>query len=150
MIMIELKDYCKSQNQEILLLKSALEQMNEMVIITEADLENFDPKIIYVNSSFLEITGYRKEEIIGKTPKILQGPETDRKMLQDLKRTLLNGHTFHGSTVNYKKDGTPYNVEWSIAPVKDRSGDITHWVSVQSDITAHVQTHKDLRKQNRK
>lgn len=143
--MIELEDYCRSQNQEILLLKSALEQMNEMVIITEADLDNFDPKIIYVNPSFMEITGYTKEEIIGKTPKILQGPESDRRMLDDLKRTLLNGHTFQGSTVNYKKDGTPYHVEWSIAPVKDESGEITHSVSVQRDITANVKTHKNLR-----
>ncbi len=148
--MTNLDNACGSIDEEVRILKSAIEQMTEMMIITHADLENFDPEIIYVNPAFLEVTGYEAEEVIGKTPKILQGPETNRELLKKLKKLLLDGDTFHGSTINYKKDGTPYHVEWNIAPVKNEEGEIKYWVSVQQDITKRKLAEKELERYTQK
>ncbi len=144
--MAGLTNVCESIDEELRLLKSAIEQMTEMAIITKADLDDFNPEIVYVNPAFLEVTGYTEEEVIGKTPKILQGPETNRELISELKELLLDGKTFHGSTINYKKDGTPYHVEWNIAPVRNEDGEIAHWVSVQQDVTERKKAEKQLKR----
>jgi PAS domain S-box-containing protein len=118
------------------LLQSAVEQTKEAVLITEGEpLEEPGPRITYVNPAFTEITGYTSEEVIGRTPRILQGPKTEPWVIQRLRRRLERGLRFEGEAINYRKDGTPYVNQWSIAPVKDDDGRITHWVSVQRDIT---------------
>lgn len=118
------------------LLQSAVEQAKEAVLITEAEpLKKPGPRITYVNPAFTEITGYESEEVIGKTPRILQGPETEPWVIQRLRRRLGQGRSFEGEAINYRKDGTPYVNQWSIAPVENDSGRITHWVSVQRDVT---------------
>lgn len=81
------------------------------------------------------MTGYSREEVIGKSPRILQGPKTDRKVLDELRRCLENGEPFFGETINYRKDGSEYYLEWHISPVRDAAGKITHFVSVQRDIS---------------
>lgn len=118
------------------LLQSAVDQTKEAVLITEAaPLEKPGPRITYVNPAFTKITGYESEEVIGRTPRILQGPDTEPWVLQRLRRCLEEGRRFEGEAINYRKDGTPYVNQWSIAPVKNEDGRITHWVSVQRDIT---------------
>jgi len=118
------------------LLQSAIEQTKEAVLITEGEpLEKPGPRITYVNPAFTEITGYTSEEIIGETPRILQGPETEPWVIERLRQRLKRGLRFEGEAINYRKDGTPYVNQWSIAPVEDDHGQITHWVSVQRDIT---------------
>ena len=105
-------------------------------MITEGEpLEKPGPRITYVNPAFTEITGYSSEDVIGRTPRILQGPETEPWVIERLRQRLKRGLRFEGEAINYRKDGTPYVNHWSIAPVKDDDGRITHWVSVQRDIT---------------
>ncbi|PSQ95853.1 MAG: hypothetical protein BRD55_09520 [Bacteroidetes bacterium SW_9_63_38] len=118
------------------LLQSAVNQTKEAVMITEGEpLDKPGPRITYVNPAFTEITGYEADDVIGKTPRILQGPKTEPWVLQRLRRRLEQGKRFEGEVINYKKDSTLYVNQWSIAPVKDDDGRITHWVSVQRDIT---------------
>jgi PAS domain S-box-containing protein len=118
------------------LLAEALEQADESVLITEAEpLSEPGPRIVYANSAFEEMTGYDRKEIVGKTPRILQGPDTDRKTLDSLRAALEAGQRWSGETVNYRKDGSTYAVEWNVAPVLDGDGTISHWVSVQRDVT---------------
>ena len=94
------------------------------------------PRIVYANPAFCEMTGYSATELLGQTPRILQGAQTSLEVLQTLRECLQANRFFRGSTVNYRKDGRPYTVEWNISPVKDEAGVTTHYVSVQQDISA--------------
>ncbi len=103
------------------------------IAITNTDFTNL--KFEYVNPAFLKLTGYSEEEIIGKSPKILQGKETFFESTQRLKEQCLKGEVFEGENINYKKDGTRYWVEWVVTPIKDEKGNITNYLSIQKDIS---------------
>ncbi len=113
----------------------AIETTNEMIIVTDAPEQIGDEDIVFVNKAFENVTQYSREEVLGKTPSFLQGPETDRDVIDDLVEKLSNGNRFEGETFNYKKDGTKYRVSWSIDPIRDEKDEITHFVAVQRDIT---------------
>ncbi len=117
------------------LFECAIEQVKEAVVITTPDLELPGPTIVYVNHAFTEMTGYSAEEVIGKTPRILQGKNTDRKVLDRLKEQLGRGEDFQGETFNYRKDGTEFILQWEITPIRDVRKEITHFVAVQRDMT---------------
>jgi PAS domain S-box-containing protein len=146
-----LKD-CAKDEQSLKLLESAFNELNkkaeslklleaairndyDSILITEMDLDNPGPKIVYVNQGFTKMTGYSREEAIGQTPRILHGPKTDRAVLDKLKYSLLNGRAFFGQTINYRKDGSEFVNQWDIHPLLDENGNITHWASYQHDIT---------------
>jgi diguanylate cyclase (GGDEF)-like protein/PAS domain S-box-containing protein len=122
--------------------RQAISQAYNAVLITTADLDPPGPEIVYVNPALCEQTGYTEDELIGQTPRILQGAATDRAVLERLRATLSQGKFFEGEAVNYRKDGTPYLVHWNISPVLDRDDRTTHYVSVQSDITERVQSER--------
>ncbi|MFX3470856.1 PAS domain-containing sensor histidine kinase [Leptospira borgpetersenii] len=113
-------------------------QISDSILVTDAQLEFPGPKIIFANPAFCKMTGYLKDELIGQTPRILQGPLTNRKTMRDLKRSLTQGKDFSGETINYKKDGSSYNVEWHISAIQDSSGKILCFISIQRDITEKV------------
>ncbi|MCA1772490.1 MAG: diguanylate cyclase [Halomonas sp.] len=117
------------------LLETAVEQSFNAVLITNASLECPGPTIVYVNHAMTQMTGYTREELIGKTPRLLQGEKTDRAMLARLRQALDAGEHFEAVTTNYGKDGRAYPVEWNISPVRSAMGDITHFISVQRDLT---------------
>lgn len=125
-----------NRDQEILQpLKSIVQGINEAAVVTSAELDEPGPRIVFANSAFTEMTGYTPEELTGKTPRILQGPKTDRSVLQQLRRNLLQGQPFHGETVNYRKDGTEYHVELHCIPICNESGGIMYFVSIQRHTT---------------
>lgn len=126
------------------LLESAIRNDYDAILITELSLEKPGPRIVYVNDGFCDMTGYSREEVIGKTPRILQGPKTDSNVLEKLKKRLREGKSFFGQTVNYRKDGSEFINQWDIHPLKDREGNITHWVSYQHDITDRKRAEKQL------
>lgn len=126
------------------LLESAVRSDYDSIIITELSLEKPGPRIVYVNDGFCEMTGYSKEEVIGKTPRILQGPKTDRDMLDKLKRRLKEGQSFFGQAINYRKDGSEFVNQWDIHPLTDKEGNVTHWVSYQHDITERKRVEEQL------
>ena len=139
---IRLEDAFKSQANEIALLKhqldlleSAIRNDYDSIIITELSLEKPGPKIVYVNDGFTRMTGYTKQEVLGKTPRILQGEKTDRSILERLKRRLIEGQAFFGHTINYRKDGSEFINQWDIHPLMNAQGEVTHWVSYQRDVT---------------
>ena len=107
------------------MLETAVEQAKEAVLITSARLDPPGPEILFVNPAFSEMTGYSQEEVLDKTPRILQGPKSDRAMLQRLREALSRGEPFSGETINYRKDGGEYYVEWDITPIRKSSGEIT-------------------------
>ncbi|MGA9537086.1 MAG: PAS domain-containing protein [Desulfobacterales bacterium] len=90
--------------------------------------------IVFVNQSFTDMTGYERDELIGQSPTILQGPKTDRDVLDRLRRDISEGKIFHGRAVNYRKDGSEFIMEWKIAPVRDENGEISHYLAIQRSI----------------
>ncbi len=118
--------------------KAAVEQSFNAVLITDANFEQGGPHIIYANQAFCYMTRYSASEILGRSPRMFQGEFTDKKVIAELRHCLKHNLYFHGSTVNYHKDGTPYYVEWSISPVRNHNGVVTHYVSVQQNITDHI------------
>ena len=115
------------------LLEHIFLQSTNVIAITNADFRNL--KFEYVNPAFLEMTGYAHNEIIGQSPYILQGPKTKRDMTNKLKEHCLKGEPFRGDNINYKKDGTTYDVGWTVSPIKDHTGKIINFLSIQKDIT---------------
>lgn len=128
------------------LLAAAVHSAYDSIMITNADAKN-GFKIVYVNSSFTRITGYSIEEVIGKTPKILQGPRTDKTVLSQMQNKLVNGEIFHGWAVNYRKDGSEFVNEWHVEPIKNKDGLITHFLSIQRDITERKRAEIELLEQ---
>jgi len=126
------------------LLESAIKNDYDSILITELNLDKPGPKIVYVNDGFTKMTGYNREEVIGKTPRILQGEKTDQHVLDRLRKRLIEGQAFFGHTVNYKKDGTEFVNQWDIHPLTNSEGEITHWVSYQRDITERQESSKVL------
>ncbi|MBN2826059.1 MAG: PAS domain S-box protein [Campylobacterales bacterium] len=124
--------------------KILFEHSFNSIAITDANLELPGPKFVYVNPAFTKKTGYTLEELQDKTPRILQGEETDRDLLKELKAKCQKGEFFQGSTINYRKDGTKYHVEWNISPIRNEKGEITHFISMQKDITKEVEYKKLL------
>ncbi len=126
------------------LLESAVAQAKEAVLITSAQLELPGPEILFVNPAFCEMTGYSQDELLGKTPRILQGLKSDRAMLQRLREALARGEAFSGETVNYRKDGSEYYVEWDITPVRAENGRIAYFLSIQRNVTARKVAEQQL------
>lgn len=117
------------------LITFALEQSYNAVVMTDANADNQGHRIIFANQAFLHMTGYSAEELLGQNPRILQGPETNHAVIDRLRQCLQEGIYFQGSTVNYRKDGRSYCVEWNISPVRNQAGEITHFISIQHDIS---------------
>ena len=125
-----------------------MRHVDEAVLITTTELDPPGPEIVYVNDGFCRMTGYTANEVIGRTPRILQGPKTDRAQLDRLRRLLSRGEPFDGrNVVNYRKDGSEYVLEWHIEPLRDEDGNITHWVSGQRDVTERAAMEARLRHQ---
>ena len=124
-----------SGGADLRLLRAAVEASGEAIIITSAEIDEPGPRIEYVNPAFTRMTGYEAQEVLGRSPRFLQGPETERAVLDQLRVALEAGETGQGETVNYRKDGSTYVVEWLITPVREADGRITHWVSAQRDVT---------------
>ncbi|NBB75182.1 MAG: PAS domain S-box protein, partial [Bacteroidetes bacterium] len=138
----------RERKEQLRLMSRAVEEATEAVIITGPALDAPGPRIEYVNPAFEQMTGYAAEEVIGQTPRILQGPATDRATLDDVRSCLEQGDAVPAKTaLNYRKDGTPYWVEWNITPVRGPDGTVQHWVSVQRDVTEQRQRQDALRQE---
>lgn len=140
----------KRTEERLRLLETAVNDATESVLITGSELHEPGPRIVYANPGFTAMTGYEPEEVMGKTPRLLQGPDTDPELLAELRRLLEQGESFFGETINYRKDGTPFINEWSISPVHNEAGHATHYVAVQRDITQRKQVERALRASEKK
>lgn len=118
---------------QLQLLQSAVEQLKDVVVITEADPDN--PVIVFVNRASYDVCGYTSEEMLGRTPSFLQGEKTDRVQLDAIRDALRNNQPFYTELLNYSKDGREYWIDINIVPVTDKQGNTTHYAAIERDIT---------------
>lgn len=119
-----------SSEDSLLLLRASADLSFNSMLVTGADR-----RIVYANPAFCNMTGYSLDELLGQNPKILQGPLTEQSVIDRMKAALNNSGSFNGSTINYRKNGRPYLVEWTISPVRGDSGEVRYFISIQKDIT---------------
>jgi PAS domain S-box-containing protein len=133
----------KKQAEQIRLLQSVVVNSNDAVVITEAEpTDEPGPRILYVNEAFSKITGYSAEEVLGKTPRILQGTKTSRTELDKVRQAISQWQSITVEVINYRKDGSEFWVEFSLVPVADKTGFYTHWIAVQRDVTERRRTEE--------
>lgn len=126
----------RRSQQHLMLLEGSIARLNDIVIITEAaPFGPPGPRIVFVNDAFERRTGYSREEVIGKSPRFLQGPDTQRPQLDRIRRALEQWERVRVDLVNYTKAGEPYWVDLDVSPVWDDARRLTHWVAVGRDIT---------------
>ncbi len=119
----------------------AVEASLDPVLITEAEpLDEPGPRILYANEAFTRETGYAAAEVMGRSPRFLQGRDTAPEARANIRRAMKAWRPIRQEILNYNKDGSPHLVELNIAPVADSTGWITHWISVQRDRTAERKT----------
>lgn len=136
----------KRQAEQVRLLQSVVLNSHDAVVITEAEpLDEPGPKILYVNEAFTRTTGYSLEEVFGKTPRLLQGPKTDRSVLNQVRMALNQWQPVTAEVINYRKDGSEFWVEFSLVPVANQTGRYTHWIAVQRDVTERKEIEQALR-----
>jgi PAS domain S-box-containing protein len=123
---------------------AVIEAAAESIMVTTTDLDAPGPSIVYVNSAFEKMTGWSREEVVGKSPRLLQGPNTDLRIFDDLRETLQGKQTWEGQTPNYRKDGSEFWMEWSIVPLQNEHGEVFQYVAIQRDISARKEAEQSL------
>ena len=121
------------------LLAAAIEQLVEGVVITDPE-----GRIEYVNSAFERITGYRAGEVVGRTPRVLNSGAHDRAFYASMWDTIAAGDVWSGHIVNRRKDGSTYEEEATISPVRDDGGRTVNYVKVMRDVTLEVALQKQV------
>ncbi len=134
----------KRAEGEMRKLLTAIEHSANMILITDVN-----GVIEYVNPKFTETTGYTKEEALGANPRILASKETPKEVHKELWDTILSGEVWRGIYRNQKKNGEGYLASTVITPVMDESGDITHFLAVQEDVTERQKMERELEKSQR-
>ena len=127
-----LVDALGSETGGLTMLKLLADNSFDSILVTDASARG---RIIYANKAFKKLTGHDPADVIGKDPRMLQGPGTDRKVIEKISGTLKAGGRFEGRAVNYKKDGTPFIMNWRMFPLKD-GGKIIAWVAIRREALA--------------
>lgn len=135
----------KESDKKILQLSRGIEQSPEMVIITDVE-----GNIEYANPKTCEVTGYTREELIGKNPRIFKSKQTPKKIYEKLWETILQGKTWKGELLNKRKNGELYWESEIIAPIINEFGDIINLIGIKEDITEKKKMREDLIKAKEK
>jgi PAS domain S-box-containing protein len=127
------------REQQTRLQTAALESAASSIVISDRS-----GKILWVNPAFTRLTGYAAEEVLDRNPRVLKSGVHDAAFYQDLWSTILRGETWHGEMVNRRKDGSLYDEEMTINPVRSRDETIDHFVAVKQDITERKRAQEEL------
>jgi PAS domain S-box-containing protein len=134
----------KTEEQRLKLLETVVTQTKDAVMITETEKSyRTVPKIVFVNPAFTKITGYKPNEVIGKTPSVFMSKNSIVKVLPQISAALKNKNTFQFESFNTNKSGEGYWVNFIMLPITNQEGEHSHWVSIQRDITAEKKQEKE-------
>ena len=106
-----------------------------------------DNPIVFCNVAFQELTGYGRDEIIGRNCRFLQGPDTDRDQVDHIREAIRDGHDISIDILNYRKDGSTFWNALYLSPVTDRNGDISYFFASQLDVTDRIEAQTAVREQ---
>jgi PAS domain S-box-containing protein len=120
-------------------LVTAIEQTAEEILITDTG-----GNIQYCNAAFLSITGYSRDEVIGRNPRFLKSGQHDSDYYDAVWKAILEGHVWTGQFINRKKNGSLYHTEGTIAPIYDEAGNLSGFVSARHDITDRLRLESEL------
>ena len=139
----------KKEEARLTLLESVVANATDAILITEVDSpKKSRPKIVYVNDALTKMTGYKKEEIIGKTPRILYGKKSDRKQLAHMHYCFKKSIACEIEIINYKKNGEEFWIHMTMAPVSDRKGQFIHFITIGRDVTERLKNIEAIKEQN--
>src|SRR5205823_1998462 len=129
------------------ILNSIALKLNDMVVITDdGTVDKTGRRIVYVNDAFTSRTGYARSEVVGKSPRLLQGPNTQANELARIRAAMAASQTVRAEMINYTKSGEEFWVEMEISPMADDNGQFSYWVSVERDITERKLSEQALRR----
>ena len=134
----------KRDEEQLRLLASAVRFADDSIFITNSLLDLPGPNIVFVNPAFTRMTGYSADEVIGQTPRLLYGPKTDRAVVERVRDSLIQGHVARGEAICYRKDGSEFYSEWHVEPIKNETGDATHYLTIQRDISERKKIEAEL------
>ncbi len=123
---------------------SILDHLSRGAIVTDAQLDPPGPTILYVNDTFLSFADWDRADLIGQTPRVLQGPLTDQTIVTDLRTELEEAGVWHGQTINYRKTGSTFIIEWSITPIRNGDGRVLGYVAIIDDVTERVRLGRSI------
>ena len=129
----------KAAEEERARLVTVIEQSAESIVVTDVK-----GRIQYVNPTFEKLTGYTAHEAVGQNPRILKSGKHDAEFYRKMWETLTRGDTWRGHLVNKRKDGSLFEEEATISPVRDESGNIVSYMGLKRDVTAQVLLEKQL------
>lgn len=124
-----------------------LDATDATVLITDARAE--DNPVVFASAAFERLTGYRRCDIVGRNPRLLQGGDCDQPALETLRTAIANRRSVVVTLRNYRKDGRPFWNELHLSPLFDERGDISHFIGVQHDVTARMEADLKLRRDHR-
>lgn len=134
----------KEEEQRLKLLETVITQSKDSIIITEPDSENCSiPKIIYTNPAFSIMSGYHSAEIIGQTPDIFRGQKSDEQEYVKLITAIKNKQESLIETISYKKNKEEYWVRFSMIPIYNIENEVSHWISIQRDVSEEKKHEKE-------
>lgn len=139
-----MEDAKREAEEKARLMEAAIVSAKDSVIITDADLSAEAPNIVYVNDAFVKMYGHAAEDVIGKPLSIIYGPDTSKKTMALMLESLKEGKAFSGELKNYTKDKVALWADLSIVPVKNDKDEITHFASIQRNITQRKAFEKEL------
>jgi PAS domain S-box-containing protein len=135
------------EQERLRLMESVILNTNDSILITEAEPYDLPgPRILFVNKAFTEMTGYSAEEVIGKTPRILQNEDTDRKELDKLYSSLKKWESCEVTVSNSRKNGEKFWLNMQITPIANEKGWFTHWIAVERDVTKQKEAEEEKEK----
>ncbi len=137
--LLDVTERTKAEN-ELIRLATAFEQVAECIVITDTNAN-----IQYVNPVVERITGFSRKELLNQNCRIFNSQKHDKSFFTDMWKTILSGDIWNGHIFNQKKDGTVYEDEVTISPIRNTRGSITNYVAVKRDVTNEVKMEKQLR-----
>jgi PAS domain S-box-containing protein len=133
----------KQAEQDLRLRDRAIRAVTGGVLI--ADAARPDHPLIYVSPGFEQLTGYPAADALGRNCRFLQGPGTDPDAVARIREAIRDARPWECELLNYRKDGTPFWNHLRLSPVRDEGGRLTHFIGVQSDVTARRKLEEQLR-----
>ncbi|WP_394767120.1 PAS domain S-box protein [Ferruginibacter sp.] len=140
----------KEEEHQLKLLESVITNTNDTVVITQAATSGNDDilsaKIVYVNEAFTKMTGYTADDVIGKTPAMLQGIKSDKKEIKRFAEAIKRWEPVEMTIINYKKNGDEFWNNFSVNPVANEKGWYTHWIAIARDVTENIRRDQEITK----